>query len=83
MLTIVTLYVLLTQMDGIRYVAGVAAETTLPGSDLLGLRRTMRTHAAGGLQVLLMIVAFSIYKPQGMPLYGWRKQHETHPLSQP
>jgi hypothetical protein len=80
MLTIVTLYILLTQMDGISY---VAAETTLPGSDLLGLRRTIRTHAAGGLLVLLMLVAISIYKPQGMTRYGWRKQHETDPLSQP
>jgi len=81
MLTLVTLYILLTQMDGISFVAGVAAETTLSGGDLLGLRRTLRTHAAGGLVVLLMLVAFSIYKPRGMTRYGWRKQHEVQPTS--
>jgi hypothetical protein len=83
MLTIVTLYILLTQMDGISYIAGVAAETTLSGSDLLGLRRSMRTHATGGLVVLLMLVAFSIYKPQGMTRYGWRKELERRALLQP
>jgi hypothetical protein len=75
MLTVVTIYVLLQQMDGISHIAGVAAETSLSGADLLGLRRSLRTHAIGGLGVLLVLVALSIYKPAGMTRYGWRRQH--------
>lgn len=66
----------LQQMEGISYMAGVAAETTLSNADLLGLRRSLRTHATGGLLVLLALVALSIFKPRGTTRYGWRKQHE-------
>src|SRR3546814_6696152 len=75
LLTVVTIYVLLNQMDGISHIAAVAAETPLSSADLLGLRRSLRTHATGGLLVLLALVALSIYKPRGMTRYGWCKQH--------
>jgi hypothetical protein len=68
--------VLLLQMEGISYVAAAAAETALSDTDLLGLRRSIVTHAAGGLLVLLVPVALSIYKPRGMTRYGWRKRYE-------
>ncbi|WP_343044814.1 hypothetical protein [Allomesorhizobium camelthorni] len=68
--------VLLLQMDGISCVAAAAAETALSDTDLLGLRRSILTHAVGGLLVLLVPVALSIYKPRGMTRYGWRKHHE-------
>jgi hypothetical protein len=68
--------VLLLQMEGISYVAAAAAETALSNTDLLGLRRSIVTHAAGGLLVLLVPVALSIYKPRGMTRYGWRKRYE-------
>jgi hypothetical protein len=83
LLTVLTIIVLLQQMDGISYIAAVAAETTLSSADLLGLRRSLRFHAAGGLLVLLVLVALSIYKPRGMTRYGWRKQHEGRAPSQP
>ncbi|WP_284735562.1 hypothetical protein [Dongia deserti] len=76
LLTVVTIYVLLQQMDGISHMAGVAADGAVTDADLLGLRRSMRMHAAGGLVMLLLLVALSIYKPRGMTRYGWRKQHE-------
>lgn len=76
-LTIVTLYVLLQQMEAIGHLAEVAASTKLSASDLLGLRRSVRFHAAGGLAVLLLLVALSIYKPRGLTRYGWRKQYEA------
>ena len=82
LLTVLTIIVLLLQMEGISYVAGVAAETTLSGADLLGLRRSLRLHAAGGLVVLLVLVTLSIYKPRGVTRYGWRKQHEQRAPSQ-
>ena len=75
LLTALTIYVLLQQLDGISYMARVVAEATVTGSDLIGLRRSMRMHAAGGLAVLLLLVGLSIFKPRGTTRYGWRKQH--------
>jgi len=83
LLNVLVTVVLLLQMEGISYMAGVAAETALSSADLLGLRRSIRTHAAGGLLVLLVPVALSIYKPRGLTRYGWRRQHEERALSQP
>lgn len=82
-LTIVTVVVLLNQMAGISHIAAVAAEATISGDDLLGLRRSLRTHAAGGLVVLLVLVALSIYKPRGVTRHGWRKQHARSTPSRP
>jgi hypothetical protein len=75
LLTVLTLIVLLLQMEGISYMAGVTTETTLSSAELLGLRRSLRLHAAGGLVVLLVTTMLSIYKPRAMTRYGWRKQH--------
>ena len=75
LLTLLTLIVLLLQMEGIAYIAAVAVETTLSSADLLGLRRSLVIHAAGGLLVLLVTTTLSVYKPRGMTRYGWRKQH--------
>ncbi len=77
-LTLVTLVVLLLQMDGIGHMATVAAETTFSGPDLLELRRSLRLHAAGGLVVLIVLVVLSVYKPRGMTRYGWRKRYGPH-----
>jgi len=82
LLNVLVAIVLLLQMDGISYVAGVAAEITLSSTDLLGLRRSIRTHAAGGLLVLLVPVVLSLYKPRGVTRYGWRKQHERSTAAQ-
>ena len=76
LLTVLTIVVLLLQLDGIEYVAGVATEATLSSTDLLGLRRSILTHAAGGLLVLLVPLALSLYKPRGLTRYGWRRQDE-------
>jgi hypothetical protein len=76
LLTVFTIIVLLLQMDGIAYVASLAAERELAAQELLELRRSLRFHAAGGLLVLLLTVVLSIYKPRGVTRYGWRKQHE-------
>jgi hypothetical protein len=43
-------------------------------TDLIGLRRSMRLHAAGGLAVLLLLIGISVFKPRGMTRYGWRRQ---------
>ena len=75
-LNIVVTVVLLLQMPVIGFVAGVAAETSLSPTDLRGPRMSLIVHALGGLLVLLVPVALSLYKPRGMTRYGWRKQHE-------
>ncbi|WP_245262617.1 hypothetical protein [Ensifer sp. BR816] len=73
LLTLLTAVVLLLQMDLISYVAGAAAKG-LAEVDLLGMRRSLVVHAAGGIFVLLMTTVLSIYKPRGLTRYGWRKQ---------
>lgn len=73
LLTLLTAVVLLLQMDLISYVAGAAAKG-LAEVDLLGMRRSLVVHAAGGTIVLLMTTVLSIYKPRGLTRYGWRKQ---------
>jgi hypothetical protein len=76
LLTIIVVIVLLLQMEGISYLARAAAETTLPSPDLGVLRVSLAVHAGGGLLVLLINAALSVYKPRGMTRYGWRKQHQ-------
>lgn len=76
LLTLFTLIVLLMQMEGISYMATASSETTLLNTDLLGLRRSLVIHAAGGLVVLLVTTMLSVYKPHGMTRYGWRKHQE-------
>jgi hypothetical protein len=77
-LTVLVTIVLLLQMELINYLAGVAAETTLSSTDLRGLRWSPVIHAGGGLLVLLLPVALSLYKPRGMTPYGWRKRQAPY-----
>ncbi|MCF6111018.1 MAG: hypothetical protein E5Y65_25665 [Mesorhizobium sp.] len=76
LLNLVVAIVLLLQLELIGYLANVAVDTTFSSADLRGLRISPVIHAAGGLLVLLVPVALSLYKPRGLTPYGWRKQHE-------
>jgi hypothetical protein len=82
LLNLVVTIVLLLQLDLIGYLANVAADTTFSSADLRGLRISPVIHAAGGLLVLLVPVALSLYKPRGLTRYGWRKQHEGSTVPQ-
>ncbi|MEX0851830.1 MAG: hypothetical protein WD036_00900 [Bauldia sp.] len=83
-LTVLTVTVLLLQLEPIGYVARAAAEGTLSSADLRGLRTSfVWPHGTGGLLVLFLTTTLSVYKPRGMTRYGWGKQHEQRPLSQP
>jgi hypothetical protein len=73
LLTVFATIVLLLKMKLIGYVAGVAAGTTLSGTDLRALRIELVVHAAGGLLVLLAVTTLSVFKPWGMTAYGRRK----------
>jgi hypothetical protein len=76
--------VLLMYMRTLGHLADVAAETTLSGGDLSGLRSTSPVlHAGAALLLLLVAVVLSVYKPRGMTRYGRRKQREQRTASQP
>jgi hypothetical protein len=70
------------QLGPITQLAGLAADPTSSITVLQGNQRSL-THAAGGLAVLFVVQVLGVYKPQGMTRYGWRKQHERRPVSQP
>jgi hypothetical protein len=76
LLTIVVTVVLLLQLELISYLADAASKTTFSSADLRELRRSPVIHAAGGLLVLLIPVALSIYKPRGRTRHGWRRRQE-------
>jgi hypothetical protein len=76
LLTVLTLVVLMLQMEAIAYVARQAADTALSAPDLRAARVSLVTHAAGGLVVLLAAAVLSVYKPRGLTRYGWRRQQE-------
>ena len=69
--------VLLLYMQTLRYLADVAAQTTLSSGDLRLLRSPSPVlHAGFGMLLLLVAATLSVYKPRGMTRYGQRKQHE-------
>ena len=74
LITVVSTVVLLVHMPPISGLADVAAETTLSGADLGGLRIQVVVQAGAALLVLLVATALSVYKPRGMTRYGQRKQ---------
>jgi len=82
-LTVLATIVLLLQMGSINYLGRVAAETTLSSADLFEARISLVAHAAGGLLVLFVPMALSVYKPRGRTRYGRRKLQERRALSEP
>ena len=69
-LTLFVTVVLLLQMKTIATLARIASETTLSSGDLGRPRLSLVIHAAGGLLVLLVPVALSVYKPGGRTSRG-------------
>jgi hypothetical protein len=69
--------ILLMYTQTLSYLAGVATQTTL-SSDKLNLLRSPSPilHAGAALLILLVATILSVYKPQGLTRYGWRKQQE-------
>jgi hypothetical protein len=76
LLTIFATIILLAKMPLIGYAARRAATTQLSGPDLYAAGMQLAIHATGGLLVLLLITALSVYKPWGLTGYGRRKQQE-------
>jgi hypothetical protein len=82
-MTLLATLLLLVHMRPISYVAGVAAETTLSSADLRGVRLQFVADAGAALLVLLVATTLSVFKPQGLTRYGWRKSQEQRTASQP
>ena len=83
-INLVATIVLLLYMQTLAYLAGVAAETPLPSSELHGLRDpSPLLHAAAALLLLLVATTLAIHKPRGMTRYGQRKQHRQRTLLVP
>jgi hypothetical protein len=70
-LTVIAVAVLLLQTQTIDLLAATALRGNLTGLDTS--RVGMVLHGAGGLLVLMLATALSIYKPRGMTAYGSRK----------
>ena len=68
-LTIVSVVVLMLQLQSVDYLAHVARASG-HFEELLALRIALVAHAAGGLMVLLVATGLSVYKPLGMTRYG-------------
>jgi hypothetical protein len=76
LLTTFATIVLLAKMSLIGYAARRAVETTPSSVDLHTAGIQLAAHATGGMLVLLVITAVSVYKPWGLTRYGQRKQQE-------
>ena len=83
LITILAAIALLIHAQPIDLLAAAAAKTTAFSADLQGQQLHMLTASAAALVVLIGLTVLSLYKPQGMTRYGWRKQRERPAPSQP
>ena len=78
-LTIGAIALLMLHMQLVRYLASVAASTSLSSTDLRDLRIQLIGDAGAGLLVLLVATALSIFKPRGMTRRGRRARRMQAP----
>jgi hypothetical protein len=75
LLTVLSTVVLLVHTKPIGLLARIAVATEGAGADVAGLRFQLAVASGAALLVLLAATVLSIYKPQGMTPYGWRRQY--------
>ncbi|MFN2637502.1 MAG: DUF2269 domain-containing protein [Gemmatimonadaceae bacterium] len=69
--------VLLIYLPSLNYMAAAALDTTSRVGDLGSMRNASPVlHSSAALVLLLLATGLGVYKPQGVTLYGWRKQQE-------
>ncbi len=83
LITVLGTLILLLHLRAASFLASAAAEATLFGADLRGLRIQLAADAGAAVLVLLVATTLSVYKPRGMTRYGWRKQREQRKVSPP
>ncbi|GAA1604618.1 MULTISPECIES: DUF2269 domain-containing protein [Kribbella] len=71
LLTLIATVVLLIETQTVRYLG----ETAQFAADPRQLPGTL-PHSIGGLSMLLVILILSVFKPQGLTRYGWRRQDQ-------
>ena len=76
LLTIFSTFVLIAKIPLMGRAARLAAEATLPSADLRAAGMQLLVHSVGGLLVLLVITALSIFKPWGRTRFGLHRQRE-------
>lgn len=75
LLTIGALVVLIFHFAAVERMAHVAREEALAPGQLTAERVQLVVHAVGGMCVVLLALALSIYKPWGLTSYGKHRQH--------
>jgi hypothetical protein len=76
LLTMLAFAVLLLKLPAIASLGSAMTENNIVSADLVGLRRSLLSHAAGGLLVLLAATTLAVHKPQGHTAYAmplWAK----------
>jgi len=73
LLTIFSAIILIAKIPLMDRAARLAAEMAWPNADLRVAGMQLLVHSAGGLLVLLVITALSVYKPWGQTFYGRRE----------
>ena len=81
-ITIFCTVIMQLHMQPISYLSRAATAGTLSSADY-SLQLQMVVAAGAALLALLLATGLSVYKPRGMTLYGWRKQHEEHLVLSP
>lgn len=74
LMSVVATVLLLVHLQPTSWMARAAAEATLSGDDLRGVRIQLVADAGAAVLVLLVASTLSVYKPRGLTRYGWRKQ---------
>jgi hypothetical protein len=76
LLTTFATVILLAKLPLISYAARQSIEATSSKSDIHTAGVQLAVHAIGGMLVLLVITALSVYKPWGLTRYGLRRQQQ-------
>ena len=79
-LTVVATLVLLRHMHAVGNMAAIAADPLRTLADLRAERTQLVVHPAGGIVVLLIITAISVFKPWGLTPFA-RREREHRPAA--
>lgn len=74
LITLVSALILFGFTQTLGSLGALAADSTLPLSELRNLKQSPVLHSAGGLLAILVATGLAVYKPWGMTAYGRRKR---------